>query len=56
MSKKKTDTKSTKSQDLAKTYAILEKDAITNDLPKGFIGLYIFIEGDVQDLRIIGLN
>lgn len=60
MQKKKTNIKlkvtETQSQKLAKTYAILEKDSITQDLPKGFSGIYLFIEGDVRDLRIIGLN
>ena len=56
MNKKKTNTKSTRSQDLAKTYAILEKDSITNEVPKGFTGIFLFIDGDIKDLRIIGLN
>lgn len=37
-------------------YDILAPDPATKEIPKGFTGVYLFIEGDVSDLRILGLN
>lgn len=37
-------------------YTILDIDPATKELPTGFIGVYIFIEGDTKDLRIICQN
>lgn len=38
-------------------YDILDADvSMTKELPAGLIGIYLFIEGDIKDLRIISLN
>jgi len=51
------DKKENKSDKLKKAYDILDTDAATtNEIPEGFTGIFLFIEGDVKDLRIICLN
>ena len=47
----------TKSEVVKSYYDILDKDVdTTKEIPKEFSGLYVFIEGDVKDLRFVCLN
>ena len=47
----------TNSEVVKSYYDILDKDVdTTKEIPKGFSGLFVFIEGDVKDLRIFCLN
>lgn len=48
----------TKSDIVKSYYAILDDDTnnIVKDDKPGFVAIFLFIEGDVKDLRYIGLN
>ena len=39
---------------LRKIYAGLEMDTINT--PKGFLEIFLYIENDLKDVRLIGLN
>lgn len=51
------DNKIPNSKAIKEYYGILDADvSMTKELPTGFSGIYLFIEGDVKDLRVISLN
>jgi len=53
MSKK--DKNKTQSEIVKSYYDVLD-DGINTDTTEGFVAVFLFIEGDIKDIRMIGLN
>jgi hypothetical protein len=53
----KKDKDKTKAEIVKSYYDILDDgDGINKDIPEGFVAVFLFIEGDIKDIRMIGLN